>query len=144
MKPIIMAVSALLLYSIQNVILEQKLAKYDAFGLLMYFYFAMLPLAVLGLCYRKLMNQPAPLPEGSMIVFVLILGAVYFVADSCMVGAYTSGGELITIATIIAMFPVVSSAIKYVWTGNLPNLYQSIGYILAFMAVVFVARGSSQ
>jgi drug/metabolite transporter (DMT)-like permease len=143
MKPVILAVSALILYSIQNVILEQKLAKYDAFGLLMYFYFAMLPLAIIGLGYKKIMNQPAPLPEGSMIIFVLILGVVYFMADSCMVLAYTSGGSLITVATIIAMFPVVASAVKFAWTGNLPNIYQAIGYVLAFLAVIFVAKGSA-
>lgn len=143
MKPVIMAVSALFLYSIQNVIMEQKLARYDAFGLLMYFYFAMLPMAILSLGYKKMTNQPILLPEGSMIIFVLLLGVVYFVADSCLVGAYTNGGSLIVVATIIAMFPVVASAMKYVWTGKLPNLYQSIGYVLALLAVIFVAKGSS-
>lgn len=144
MKSVFLAIFAVILYAVQHVYMEQKLARYDVFGLLVYFYTAMFPLAILGLAYQKMTGQEIVMPEGGMVLVVIMVGVVYFIADACLVGAYTSGGSLMTIATIIAMFPVVSSAIKYAWVREPPNLYQTIGYIMAFLAVCFVAKGSPQ
>lgn len=142
MLPVAMAVTAVLFYAFQNVVIEQKLANYDTFGVLMYFYLAMFPMALLGRFLKKMAGFPVPLPEGNMIILVLLLGVAYFLADACLFGAYTIGGDVVTISTIATLFPVAASAMKYFWTGELPNPYQMIGYALAFLAVVFVAKGS--
>jgi drug/metabolite transporter (DMT)-like permease len=141
-KPIVFASAGMLFYALQNVIIEQKLAKYHVLSLLLYFYLAMLPLALAGLGYLKITHQPILAPTGNAILIALAVGAMFFVADLFYIGAYSAKGTLVTITTISILFPAVASIIKYVWVGGLPNRYQMIGYALAVLAVLCVTKGS--
>ena len=144
MKPAWMAVVAMVIYAFQNVVMEQKFgSKYSIFPLLVYIYLAMLPLALGGWAYLRMTGQPVVQPSGSMIILTILVGLAYFIADSFYLGAYTGGGDVLTVTARVVMIPVLASAIKYFWTGGLPNLYQVIGYILAVAAVIMVAKGSS-
>jgi len=142
MKPVLFACLAVLLYSSQNVILEQKLAKYHTVTILVYFYIVMLPVTLGWIAGLKITKQPFVAPSGIAILIALGVGLVYFFADFFFVGAYTSGGSVFSVTTIVIMLPVFASVIKYFWVGGLPNLYQIAGYILAFFAVFLVTKGS--
>ncbi len=143
MKPILLALSAMIIYAIQNVIMEQKLSKYSVFPLLVYFYLAMLPMAVCGWFYLRFTNQSIFVPSGPTILVALALGLMFFAADSCYVGAYTNGGSVIVVGTIVALFPAIASTVKYFWKGSLPNIYQILGYSFALLAVFLLAKGNT-
>lgn len=142
MKTVIFVVIAAVVYAIQNVILEQKMSKYSQPAILVYFYLLMLPVVCIWLLQMKLTHQPIVAPTGTMIWLALGLGAMYLIADACYLTAFTLGGNVITITTILVMMPVVASAIKFVWTGSLPNSYQVVGYLAAVAAVLLMAKGS--
>lgn len=142
MKPVVFACVAMAFYALENVLMEQKLTKYNALSLLVYFYLAMLPLALAGLGYLKLTNAQIVLPTGNAILLAMVVGVMYFFADAFYVSAYTTGGTLMVVTTIVLIFPAFASLIKFFWVGGLPNRYQIIGYALAVLAVLCVAKGN--
>lgn len=142
-KPVVMAFCALVLYAFTNVALEQKLSKYSVFSLMTYFYLIMLPLSVGGWIFLKSTDKAVEAPSGWMVALTMIVAVAYFAADSCFVGAYTHGGDLFTISSIVVLFPALATLVRYFWVGGRPNIYQITGYILAAVAVLLVAKGSS-
>lgn len=143
MKPIILACAAMVFYASQNVVVEQKLARYNTLSVLVYFYLTMLPLALVGLGYLKATNQKIVAPTGSAIFIALAVGAMFFLADAFYVGAYEAGGTLMVITTIMLAFPALASLMKYLWVGGLPNNYQIVGYVLAALGVLCVTKGNA-
>lgn len=88
-------------------------------------------------------------PNGSELYLLLALGAIFFLADYFFIGAYTNGGDLLTITILTILFPVFASIFKFL--GSLiisdmvstpPNIMQISGYILAAIAVLLVVKGS--
>lgn len=142
MKPVIYALLALILYAFQNVLLEQKLSKYSTVAIMVYFYITLLPLALVSLFYLKVSGQTVLAPSGVTILAAILIGSLYFFADYFYIGAYTSGGSVLTVTSIVIMFPVFASVIKYFWTGGVPNAYQVFGYLLAVAAVLLISKGS--
>ncbi len=140
MKPVLFACAAVVLYSVQNVVLGVKLAKYNTAAILIVCYLVMLPLALIGYAQTR---GAAPFPRGAMLLLATLVGLSYFFADYFYVSAFTHGGDLVTITTILALLPVLSSIVKFVWVGGLPNVYQVAGYLFAAAAVYLVAKGSS-
>ncbi len=142
MKPVMYACLAMVLYSLQNVILEQKLAKYTNASLLFYFYIVMLPLTLALILSLRVTKQPIIWPSGTAILIAIGVGAIYFFADYCFIGAYTNGGSLIMVMTIAMLFPVFASVIKYFWVGRLPNFYQIISYFFAAVSIILLIKGN--
>ena len=143
MKPILYACAAMILYAFQNVILEQKLAKYTTAPILFYFYLAMLPLAVILVIFLRASEQTLVWPSGIAIAITLGVGIVYFFADYCFISAYTSGGNVMTVMIMVMMFPVFASIVKYFWVGALPNHYQIASYLFAVVSVLLLAKGNN-
>lgn len=143
MKPIVFVFLAVILYAFQNVLLEQKLSKFTASGLLVYFYLCMLPLAFFTVGYLKITGQEISLPRGSFIALTLVGGIIYFLGDFFYLSAYTSGGSVFTVTTIMMLFPLMASVIKFFWVGGIPNFYQIVGYMFGVVAVIFVVKGSA-
>ena len=142
MKPVVFVLSAVILYAFANVVLEQKLAKYNTASVLIYTYLVMLPLAIAFARYPKMMGQEIIAPSGIGIWIALGTGLVWFWADYLYVAAYTNKGSLITITTILVMIPVLASVFRFYWIGGLPNRYHVVGYLLAAGAVLLVAMGN--
>jgi drug/metabolite transporter (DMT)-like permease len=144
MKPIIMAIVALFLYAFQNVFLEQKLAKFSVFVILSYSYLIMLIISssawFLSVSVIDKTKQNLT-PVGWEAGAIFFLGVIFFVADSCYIGAYTNGGNVYTVTSIVIMFPIFASLIKLFWVGGLPNRWQVAGYILAVIATLMVIKG---
>ena len=143
MKPIYHALISVVLYALHNVILEQKLSKYSTIILLIGFYSVMLPVAISHLYVLKSAGQSFLIPNNKTILLIASLALVYFVADYFFMSAYTNGGDILTITTIVIMFPIFASIIKFFWVGGVPNLYQVSGYVLAVISVILVTKGSS-
>jgi drug/metabolite transporter (DMT)-like permease len=88
-------------------------------------------------------TSPFDFPKGKELVGLIIVGVLFTFADYFYIMAYTLGGSLITVTSIIAMFPVVASLIKYIFIREVPNPWQIAGYVLAFCAILCIAKGES-
>lgn len=141
-RPVVFAFLAMWLYALTNVILEVKLSKYTTMGLLLFWYFTLLPLALAGIGYMRLTGQTIVLPDRTDALIAIGVAAVFFFADYFYIGAYTSGGSLLAITTLVILFPVIAQFIKYLWVGGDVNLYHLFGYVLAAIAVFLIGKGS--
>src|SRR2546428_3684561 len=142
MKPIIFSLVATACYAVCNVLLELKFSKLNQLTL-MIVYASVIWLSAVGLRQLVKTNDPSfNFPIGTTLVLAIVLGLIYTVGDYFFVGAYTHGGDVVTITCITVLIPVVASLIKFGITKHLPNLWQVSGYILAAAAVVPVAKGS--
>lgn len=81
MRPALYALVAVVLYSIMNVVVEQKLARYNAVALLLCGYVVMMPLALLRLGYLRVAGEPIAFPAGPFLVLAFAVGILYFAAD---------------------------------------------------------------
>ena len=144
MKPVVYATITVMLFSIVNVALEQKLAKYNAAALMICFYAVMVPIAFARVGFQRIIEGPVAFPTGATLVFAIAIGIIYFAADFSYISAFTAaGGDVMTITTIMMMVPISSSLVKYLYTGGaLPNGFQMAGYVLAAAAVYLVSKGN--
>lgn len=142
-KPVVYAFLAMWLYAFSNVVIEVKLAKYTTMALLLYWYFTLAPLAVAGLGYMYLSGQKIVVPHGSDAWMAIAAAVVFFFADYFYIGAYTSGGSLLAVTTLVVLFPAIAQLIKFAWVGGSPNYYHLVGYLLAAIAVVLISKGSA-
>ena len=142
-RSVVYAFLAMWLYAFSNVIIEIKLAKYTTMGLLLYWYFTLAPLALAGVGYMYLTGQKISMPNGGDARMAIASAIVFFVADYFYIGAYTSGGSLLAVTTLVVLFPAIAQFIKLVWVGGSMNYYHVFGYILAALAVILISKGST-
>lgn len=142
-RPVVYAFLAMWLYAFSNVVIEVKLAKYTTMALLLYWYFILAPLAVAGLGYMYLSGQKIVVPHSSDAWMAIAAAVVFFFADYFYIGAYTSGGSLLAVTTLVVLFPAVAQLIKFAWVGGSPNYYHLAGYLLAAIAMVLISKGSA-
>ena len=141
-RPVIYAFLAMWLYALTNVAIEVKLSKYTTMALLLYWYFTLAPLAVAGIGYMYLSGQSIVMPNRSDAMVAIAVAAVFFFADYFYIGAYTAGGSLLAVTTLVVLFPAIAQLIKYVWVGGNLNYYHLFGYILAALAVILISKGN--
>ncbi|MDB5195276.1 MAG: hypothetical protein JWO84_460 [Parcubacteria group bacterium] len=147
-KGIAFAVLAPLFYALANVLIEWKLVRYNNLSL-MVVYAAIIAGVAFAIRLAARGADPAAyaFPAGMNLVWLIVLGVLFFVADYLYVGAYTSNVSLLTITTISVLFPVFASLIKLVgsrflagmtFTPPTPTLV--IAYVLAATAVILVVK----
>ena len=73
----------------------------------------------------------------------ILAAVVFFFADYFYIGAYTSGGSLLAVTTLVVLFPAIAQLIKFAWVGGSPNYFHMFGYLLAAIAVVLIGKGSA-
>jgi drug/metabolite transporter (DMT)-like permease len=142
MKPIFLVVSAMFCYGIANVLMEQKLSRYNSITLIVCYGAVILIMAVAVREFVKTDDASFSFPRGLDMLFVFVLGVVFFAADYFYVSAYTSGGNLYAIVCASMMFPVFASLMKLAWTGSAPNYWQIGGYVLAAGSILLITRGN--
>lgn len=142
MKPILFALMAVILYAIQNVLIDVKLKQYSTIALLLGFYLVLLPLGLIAFIYLKSTGQPVVLPSGDGLKILVVVAVLFFVADVLYVGAYTSGGEVVSITILAVLMPVVGAIVKYIWVKEPPTKYHVAGLICAALAITFVGIGN--
>ena len=149
-KALVFAILAPVLYALANVILEHKYAKYNNLTVLIVVYATVFVLAV---AVRQVVKTTGPsfdFPSGNELLFCILgLSVVFFFADYFFIGAYTNGGDILTITILTLLFPVFASLFKFIgskfidgMTYTQPNPYQMGGYALAIIAVLLVVKGS--
>lgn len=141
-RPIVYAFVAMWLYGLQNVIIEVKLAKYTTMALLLFWYFAMVPLALAGLGYMYFTGQSIAIPNRTDAVIATAVAVMFFFADFFYVGAYTNGGSVLVVTTMVVLFPAIAQLIKFLWVGGSWNYYHIFGYLFAALAVILISKGS--
>jgi drug/metabolite transporter (DMT)-like permease len=143
MKSILFVVVAMMLYALSNVLLEQKFSKYNTFTLMVCYVSVILVVAVIGRQTTLSGDESFNFPQGAEFALVILLGLIMATADYLYVAAYASGGDLMTISSIVVMFPVFASIVKFAMTRELPNAYQIVGYTFAVVAVLCVSKGAT-
>ncbi len=144
MKPVIFSIVATLCYAFCNVLIERYLVKYNNLTIVICYTAVILFLTLFARQIIKTTDDPSfDFPTGDAAWIILGVGLLYTVADYCYIGAYTGGGSLITITSIISMFPIFASLIKFLFTKDLPNIWQLSGYAVAVIAILLVAKGST-
>ena len=113
MRPVIYACLAVTLYAVTNVVIEQKLSKIHQIPILLCSYPLMLVLALAWFGKMSVNGDNATIPSGWLLLIILGNAAVWFMADFLFIGAFSEGGSLFTITTIIMMFPVVAAIVKF-------------------------------
>jgi hypothetical protein len=108
-----------------------------------YWYFTLAPLAAVGIGYLYLTGQNLTMPSRLDVPIVIAVGVLFFVADLFYVGAFTSGGNLLAITTLVVLFPAIAQLIKFAWVGGRLNYYHLVGYILAAVAIILIGKGSA-
>ncbi|MEY4744929.1 MAG: hypothetical protein RL272_874 [Candidatus Parcubacteria bacterium] len=144
MKPILLALAGMSIYSLTGVVIEQKLEKFSTAALVLLFTAPMVPIAILWLAAQRAQGQAIEFPKGWFLLLTLLLGAVYFFGDYFYLGAFTSGGNVLVISTIAIMAPVLTAVIRHFWVGGWPNGYQVGGYLLAAAGVLMLAVGNGK
>lgn len=143
MKPVVFALLSMVGYAVSNVLLEAKFSNYKSLTLVAV-YTATISLSTFLVRWFVGVGDPAyQFPTGSAFGLLIVLGLVLAVSDYFMVGAYTNGGNLLTITSITVMFPVFASVLKFGLTRSMPNIWQASGYVLAALAVILVTKGST-
>lgn len=142
MKPILLALAGMTIYSLTGVIIEQKLEKFSTASLVLLFTAPMVPIAILWLIAQRAQGQTVSFPTGGLLALTLVLGAIYFFGDYFYLGAFTSGGNVLVISTIAIMSPVLTALLRHFWVGGWPNGYQIGGYLLAASGVLLLAVGN--
>lgn len=143
MKPVLYALVAMFSYAIANVLLELKFSKANTFTLVASYASVIVILAFIGRYITKTEDPSFNWPSGETLGLVVVLGLLMAAGDYFYVGAYTAGGSLMTVASIVAMFPVFASIVKFFATGSVPTRWHMAGYACAALAVFLVSKGSS-
>ncbi len=147
MKSIIFGFSAVFFYAIATILIEQKLAKFNTLTLMVGYLAVMLVVTIIA---RQTLVATTggeatsfAFPTGSTLWVLALVGLLIFTADFFFVSSYTSGGSLLTLAAITALYPVIASILRMAWVWQLPNMYQIGGYVLAFFAVMLIVKGNA-
>ena len=143
MKPLVFAIFAVICYAVGNVIMEERLAKYNNLTIIVGYVPMILVTALILRTLIKTSDPSYDFPQGSDLAIMLMMGVVFAIGDYFFIGAYTNGGSLIVVSSIVTLFPVVASLIKFVLTRDIPNAWQLSGYAFAAIAVVLVGKGSA-
>jgi drug/metabolite transporter (DMT)-like permease len=142
MKQVIYACIAVIFYALGNVITEQKLKPYTQFATMIYCYTPMIVMTLCALAYLKSRGQTISFPKGDALYVAGLIAIVFFIADGFFFSAYTNNADAFTVSSIAVMFPAAASAMKFLWTGQLPNRYHIAAYVVAVIAVVLSERGN--
>lgn len=133
---------AVVCYAVANVVLEQKLSKYNNLSLLVVYAGLIFVLAAVLRQFMRTADPVWDFPAGAAMLLMIAVALVFFAADYFYLGAYTNGGDVLTITMIMTLLPVVASVVKFLWVGGLPNKWQLAAYACAIAAVALAAKGS--
>jgi drug/metabolite transporter (DMT)-like permease len=118
MKTVTFSVIAMLLYALTNVLIEQKLSKLNNLTLIVSYTSVILILALIARQIVKTDDVSFNFPTGNLLLIALGVGILFTLADYLFIGAYTNGGNILTVTSIIALFPAVASLFKFLYLKN--------------------------
>jgi drug/metabolite transporter (DMT)-like permease len=142
MKSIVYALIGIVLYGIQNAVIDVKLKQFSTVSLLLGMYAVLFPLALCLFFYQKYTGNPVMVPDWGSFGIVAAVAIMFFIADFFYIGAYTMGGNVVVITIMLVLMPVIGALIKFIWVKEVPTSYHIAGFILATAAVICVAIGN--
>jgi drug/metabolite transporter (DMT)-like permease len=143
-KVVFQALVGIILYAVQNTIIDVKLKQYSTLALLLQWYLVMLPLGAAVLIYQWYWGKEIIMPSGTDFKLVAAIAVMFFIADALYIGAFQSGGDVVTITILATLIPVMGAGIKWGWLGEAPTRYHFAAFIFAVLAVSFIAIGNSK
>lgn len=144
MKSLVFALIGIVLYAIQNTIIDVRLSKYSTVNLLVGWYIVLLPMAAGLYIYQRFSGGQSSMPVGSDLTLLAAVAVMFFIADFFYIGAFTAGGNVVAITILLVLMPVLAALLKFVWVKEVPTTYHFIAFTFAFLAVIFVAVGNSK
>jgi drug/metabolite transporter (DMT)-like permease len=69
-------------------------------------------------------------------LFALLCGFILFCANLCFYAAYSAGGSVTLVTTIICLLPFISAAISVLMGGKAPAMNEIIGAAIVFIGIV--------
>jgi drug/metabolite transporter (DMT)-like permease len=145
MKPVLLALMAVLCFALGNVLLEQELRRFHALTLMSVYVWAIWLAAILT---RHVLGIHDPFPDSARVWAVIaLLALTLFAGEALYAAAYTSTTErdaLYTVTAIFALMPAAASLLRLFWVREWPNVYQLGAFTLAIGVVVLAAKGSGR
>lgn len=141
---ILFVLGACLLYSVQNVIISRHLTGISEWVLLRCAHIISVTLAwgIILTRYRTDINLA--MPDGWKPWALLAVIAVFNTgADYCFFRAYTAGGNMAVITTLVVTLPVFATIINFATGGGLPSWRHAVAWVLVATAVWIVSNGKS-
>jgi drug/metabolite transporter (DMT)-like permease len=139
---IISVLTAVFLYAAANVALEKYLSQYSSLGILMYMYPMMLMGGIASVGVYKYTGTEVNSPIGfTAIAIALAVGVIYYFADWSYVNAYSKGGSVATITSIMASFPIVAQLMKAGLDGQVPSLRNILGSTVVAAGILIFFSG---
>jgi drug/metabolite transporter (DMT)-like permease len=129
-------------YALANVVVEQRLAKLNSLTIIVCYSGIIFCTTFIAWCIVKINDPTLPFPKGTVLFAVLGVGVLFTLADYFFITAYTSGGKQFVVTSIYVLFPVCASFIKFLTTGEQPNIWLVCGYGCAIAAVLCISKGS--
>jgi len=143
MKNVAFAVLGMTCYAVGNVILDMKFRNHNNLTVMVGYISVVFLVALVLREVTKTADPSFNFPTGWNLAILIGMGLIFAAADYFYIGAFTGGGSLLMITSIIALFPVAASVIKFFITRDVPNAWQIGGYVLGAISVVLVAKGSA-
>lgn len=142
MKAVWYVLLSVILYGIGNVIMEQRLSKFNNLTIMVCYSTTILVASLISRQILKVDTTSAPLTISWDFAFVIGLALIWFVADYFYIGAYTiAKGDLFTVSSFAILVPVVASTIKLMLTKSYPSSRQVFGYALIAIGVLIFSKG---
>lgn len=141
---ILFVLTACLLYSIQNVIISRHLSTLSEWLLLACAHIVSVTLAWGIILTRHRTGMELALPDGWKPWALLAVIAMFNTgADYCFFRAYTAGGNMTVITTLVVTLPVFATIINFATGGGLPSWRHIVAWALVATAVWLVSNGKS-
>ena len=142
MKTVLFSLLAMIFYAIANVLVEQKLARLNSLTIIICYSGVIFITTFLARLIMKTNNPEFDFPKGTLLFAALGVGVIFTLADYFLMTAYTTGGKLFVVTSIYVLFPVCASFLKFLLTGERPNIWLVIGYTSAIIAVLCISKGN--
>jgi len=137
------------LYGLLHVILKSKFSHLNTLTL-MSVYVPVVLVSVLVLRHLTKTDDPSfNVPQGTMLWLLMAVGFIFVAADYCFIGAYTHGGDVITVTGLALLTPVFALIIGFMASllipgmiFVMPNYWQFGSCLLAAGSIGFAVQGS--
>lgn len=142
MKPVLLAVCALFCYASTNIMIDRKLSNLSPVTNSFVFCLIMTVMSIITMLVGLGKHSDfVAIKSQNLWPTLFVAGAIFFAAEIFYLGAYKAGGSVLTISTIVALFPVAVLIVEAVSGGNrVPSFRQCAAVCLAVASVFLVAK----
>jgi drug/metabolite transporter (DMT)-like permease len=138
MHPVLLSLIAVTFYSVNAVLIERFLnVNHPQWSQLIVN--AAIPVLCIGtIVGLRTTGIPVELktPPLQTVMLAVICGLIYFLGNHALFCAYTNGGSVTTVTTVLCMLPVISTLFGLCLGGKAPAMNEIIGAIIVIVGIV--------